>query len=55
MFIEIQAPGSSAGIKAAKMEVLTLVSLRDLKEEEKTADRKNVIARDENAAVAELK
>lgn len=53
VFIEIQAPGSSAGIKAAKNGSADLgISSRDLKEEEKTADLKElVIARDGIAVV----
>ena len=53
VFIEIQAPGSSAGIKAAKNGSADLgISSRDLKAEEKTADLKElVIARDGIAVV----
>ncbi|MCL9775683.1 phosphate ABC transporter substrate-binding protein [Vibrio methylphosphonaticus] len=53
VFIEIQAPGSSAGIRAAKDGSADLgISSRDLKEEEKSSDLKElVIARDGIAVV----
>ncbi len=53
VFIEIQAPGSSAGIRAAKDGSADLgISSRDLKAEEKSADLKElVIARDGIAVV----
>ncbi len=57
VFIEIQAPGSSAGIKAAKNGSADLgISSRDLKEEEKSSDLKElVIARDGIAIVVNPK
>ncbi|CAH0530144.1 phosphate ABC transporter substrate-binding protein [Vibrio hippocampi] len=57
VFIEIQAPGSSAGIKAAKNGSADLgISSRDLKAEEKSADLKElVIARDGIAVVVNPK
>lgn len=57
VFIEIQAPGSSAGIRAAKNGSADLgISSRNLKEEEKDASLKElVIARDGIAVVVNPK